>query len=74
MISMRIMYIDDIDAHTDLLQADIHTHLNSQNENIQFTIEGADEMKLPFLDALSSQKEDGHVSTKVYRKPVTHTD
>ena len=51
-----------------------HSHLTSQNENIQFTIEGAYEMKLPFLDALSSQKEDGHVSTKVYRKPVTHTD
>ena len=67
-------YVDDIYAHTvELLQADLHTHLNSQNENIQFTIEGAVDMKLPFLDALSVQEEDGHVSTKVYRKP-THTD
>ena len=69
-----VRYVDDIYSHAvELLLEDFHTHLNSQNKHIQFTKEGATENKLPFLDALSIQENDGHVSTRVYRKP-THTD
>ena len=67
-------YVDDIYAHAmELLLEELHEYLNSLNEHIKFTKEGAVERKLPFLDALSVHEEDGHVSTKVYRKP-THTD
>ena len=69
-----VRYVDDIYTHIlSLLSEEFHTHLNSQNENIQFTKESAVNMQIPFLDALSTQEDDGHVSTKVYRKP-THTD
>ena len=69
-----VRYVDDIYSHAvEMLLEDFHTHLKSQNDHIQFTKEGAIENKLPFLDALSIQENDGHVSTRVYRKP-THTD
>ena len=41
--------------------------------HIQFTKEGAVNNNQPFLDSLARQEDDGHISTKVYRKP-THTD
>ena len=49
-------------------------HLNTIDPNIQFTSEecGKDG-SMPFLDILITPKEDGSLSTAVYRKP-THTD
>ena len=47
-------------------------HLNSLDPNIKFTQENLT-ISLPFLDCLVSLKEDGSLSTSVYRKP-THTD
>ena len=67
-------YVDDIYSHLlEERQDDFHDHLNSQNEHIQFTKEGAVNNNQPFLDSLARQEDDGHISTKVYRKP-THTD
>ena len=50
------------------------THINSVDNNIQFTTEepGPDG-SLPFLDILISPDKDGRLETSVYRKP-THTD
>ena len=50
------------------------THINSVDNNIQFTAEepGPDG-SLPFLDILISPDEEGRLVTSVYRKP-THTD
>ena len=49
-------------------------HINSIDENIQFTSEDQREDELmPFLDILIIPNEDGSLSTTVYRKP-THTD
>ena len=48
-------------------------HLNSQDQNIKFTIEQQKEDQLPFLDVNVILQDDGSLKTKVYRKP-THTD
>ena len=49
-------------------------HLNSMDHHIQFTKEESrPDGSLPFLDILITPKEDGSLSTTVYRKP-THTD
>ena len=49
-------------------------HLNSIDHHIQFTKEESrPDGSMPFLDILITPKEDGHLSTTVYRKP-THTD
>ena len=50
------------------------THINSVDNNIQFTTEepGPDG-SLPFLDILISPDKDGRLETSVYRKP-THMD
>ena len=50
------------------------THLNSVDNNIQFTTEepGPDG-SLPFLDILITPDKDGRLDTTVYRKP-THMD
>ena len=50
-----------------------HSHLNSIDNNIQFTVEKELDGQLPFLDILLIREEDGSVSTSVYRK-TTHTD
>ena len=47
-------------------------HLNSQNENIQFTMEKEHDGELSFLDVLVI-REGSRLGHKVYRKP-THTD
>jgi hypothetical protein len=48
-------------------------HLNSINNNIQFTMEIESKKKLPFLDVLVTRNSDGTLGHSVYRKP-THTD
>ena len=49
-------------------------HLNSIDHHIQFTKEESrPDGSMPFLDILITPKEDGSLSTTVYRKP-THTD
>ncbi len=68
-------YVDD--THTvvkDNQLEELHTHLNSVDSNIQFTVEepGPDG-GIPFLDTYCMILEDGSFKTRVYRKP-THTD
>ena len=49
-------------------------HLNTIGPNIQFTSEECrKDGSMPFLDILIAPREDGSLSTTVYRKP-THTD
>ena len=49
-------------------------HLNSIHPNIKFTCEEVrDDGSMPFLDILITPKEDGSLSTSVFRKPA-HTD
>ena len=48
-------------------------HINAIEEKIQFTAENTrSDGSLPFLDTLVTAKEDGSLSTSIYRKP-THT-
>ena len=49
-----------------------HTHINTVEPSIQFTLELENGM-LPFLDTEVTHHPDGSLCTKVYRKP-THTD
>ena len=50
------------------------THLNSIDNNIQFTAEEpGPEGALPFLDILIKPDQEGRLNTTVYRKP-THMD
>ena len=49
-------------------------HINSIDHHIQFTSEDSKpDGSTPFLDMMITPKEDGRLSTTVYRKP-THTD
>ena len=49
-------------------------HINGIEEKIQFTAENTRaDGSLPFLDTLVTVKEDGSLSTSIYRKP-THTN
>ena len=49
-------------------------HLNSTDHHIQFTSEDSRPVgSMPFLDMMITPREDGRLSTTVYRKP-THTD
>ena len=67
-------YMDDIlfaipcDTIEDML-----THINSVNNNIQFTYEQEVDSSILFLDVRITHEQDGSLSTSVYRKP-THTN
>ena len=53
---------------------DFFQHINGIEEKIQFTAENTRaDGSLPFLDTLVTVKEDGSLSTSIYRKP-THTN
>jgi hypothetical protein len=66
-------YVDDVFAIVEkagvqqLLQ-----HLNSYDDNIQFTVEMEKDGSLPFLDTQLTRRRDGSIALTVYRKP-THT-
>ena len=71
-------YVDD--THTVLKKGysqEFTDHLNSIDEDIKWTTEGetlhGEERTLAFLDTMSVVHDDGHISTRVYRKD-THTD
>ncbi|KAJ4448198.1 hypothetical protein ANN_10212 [Periplaneta americana] len=69
-------YVDDtfvIWKHGRRTLEDFLLHLNSQHEQIQFTMETEKDGQLPFLDVLVYRQENGALGHKVYRKP-THTD
>ena len=49
-------------------------HINSVDPSFKFTTEEPkDDGSMPFLDTLVTPKEDGALTTCVYRKPI-HTD
>ncbi|KAK3731361.1 hypothetical protein QZH41_007154 [Actinostola sp. cb2023] len=52
---------------------EFHTHLNSIDPNIQFTVETEEEGAISFLDTKTTRQDDGFMLVSVYRKP-THTD
>ena len=52
---------------------DLLKHINSQDPNIQFTVEPTQQGSLPFLDTLVTIEQDNTFSTSVYRK-LTHTE
>ena len=71
-------YVDDSNACLKRSQvADFHTHLNSINDHIQFTIEHPTEIEerqsISFLDYKIAAKPGYPVEITVYRK-VTHTN
>ena len=66
-------YVDD--SHACLkrnLVNEFHSHLNSIDPHLQFTIELDQNQRLPFLDTITT-RSNGRVTVDIYRKP-THTD
>ena len=61
-------YVDDTCT---ILPGDLvdsfHSHLNSIDNNIQFTVEKESDGQLPFLDILLTREEGASISTSVYR-------
>ena len=51
---------------------EFHKHLNSINEQIQFTVEMEENNKLSFLDTVTT-RQNGRIRVDVFRKK-THTD
>ena len=50
-------------------------HINGIEEKIQFTAENTRaDGSLPFLDTLVTAKEDGSLSTSIYKNPLTQTN
>jgi len=67
-------YVDDIlTALPSNLIQEFLDHLNSQNENIQFTHEIEANNVIPFLDLNIHRKDDGAINFSVFRKG-THTN
>ena len=69
-------YVDDTDAvwpHGRSNLSQFLEHLNSQNNNIKFTMDIEENRSLPFLDVLVSRNSDGSISHQVFRKK-THID
>ena len=68
-------YVDDSHStHKEHNVQEFTDHLNSQDPDIQFTVEYPDsDNSLAFLDSHPQVLEDGSIKLKVYRKP-THTD
>ena len=67
-------YVDDTCCilRSDLVD-DFHSHLNTIETNIQFTLEIEAQAQLPFLDVLILRNPDKSIDTTVFRKP-THTN
>ena len=68
-------YVDDSHSkHKRHNVQEFTDHLNSQDEDVKFTVEYPDsDNRLAFLDSHPQVLEDGSIKLKVYRKP-THTD
>ena len=67
-------YVDDVLTAVPADQVDgMLAHVNSINQNIQFTSEREQGHVIPFLDVTILHNDDGSLSTKVYCKP-THMD
>ena len=67
-------YVDD--SHVCIKREHVdefHSHLNSINTNIKFTIETESEGSIAFLDTKTTRQDDGSITVSVYRK-ATHTD
>ena len=70
--SVWYRYVDDVLSIVKRsLVKDFLDHLNSQHGG--FTVEVDKEGRLPFMDVLLQRRENGMISTEVYRKP-THTE
>ena len=52
---------------------DFLQHLNNQQPSTHFTLETEKDNKLTFLDTTVLREPEGHLTTRVYRKP-THTN
>ena len=67
-------YVDDTCCilRSDLVD-DFHSHLNTIETTIQFTLEIEAQAQLPFLDVLILRNPDKFIDTTVFRKP-THTN
>ena len=67
-------YVDDSHVCVKREHVDeFHSHLNSINTNIKFTIEIESEGSIAFLDTKTTRQDDGSITVSVYRK-ATHTD
>ena len=72
--SLWIRFVDDTFVINQAEHSqDLLKHINSQDLNIQFTVEPTQRGSLPFLDTLVTIEQDNNFSKSVYRKP-THTD
>ena len=66
-------YVDDSYACLKRnLVNEFHSHLNSIDPHLQFTIELEENQRLPLLDTITT-RSNGRVTVDIYRKP-THTD
>jgi len=64
-------YVDDSHVCIKREQVDeFHSHLNSINPHITFTIEIESEGSIAFLDTKTTRQEDGSIAVSVYRKAI----